>query len=183
MLITSQSLYQRFRNSIFNCLLRQDLRYFDRSENTIGALNSRLSSYPESIMELMGFTIALIIIAGINVLASSTLSIVISWKLGLVGVFAGMPPIVLAGWVRILIETKMNDDVDKRFSRSASIASETVTAIRTVSSLAIEKTVLRRYGAELDAAVRESGAPLSRMMVWFAITQSVEYFVLALGFW
>ena len=134
-------------------------------------------------MELMGFTIALIIMAFINVLASSILSIAVSWKLGLVGVFAGMPPIVLAGWVRILVETKMDDDVDKRFSQSASVASETIMAIRTVSSLAIEETVLRKYAAELEAAVSGSKAPLCQMMVWFSLTQSIEYFILGLGFW
>lgn len=134
-------------------------------------------------MEFMGFTVALIIMAVINVIASSILSIAVSWKLGLVGVFAGMPPVVLAGWIRILVETKMDGDVDKRFSRSSSLASETVMAIRTVSSLAIEDTVLKNYTAELDAAVQGSKLPLCQMMLWFSFTQSVEYFVLALGFW
>ncbi|KAK0390106.1 hypothetical protein NLU13_3679 [Sarocladium strictum] len=181
--VISQTLYQRFRNSIFDSLLRQDLRFHDRMENTVGSVSSRLSSYPLAIMELMGFTIALIVMACVNLVASSILSIAVSRKLGLVGVFAGMPPVILAGWIRILVETKMDDDIDKRFSQSASIATETVMAIRTVSSLAIEQTVLRNYAAELDAAVRGSRSPLCQMMIWFSLSQSVEYFVLALGFW
>ncbi|CAG9998253.1 unnamed protein product [Clonostachys byssicola] len=181
--VISQSLYQRFRNAIFNGVLRQDLSFFDRPENTIGAMNSRLSSYPHSIMELMGFNIAVIVIAAINIFASSILSISVSWKLGLVGVFAGLPPMILAGWVRYLVETKMDSIVDKRSSQSASVASEAVMAIRTVSSLAIEEKVLEKYAVEQDAAISSSTNPLCQMMVWFSLTQSIEYFVLALGFW
>lgn len=131
----------------------------------------------------MGFNVAILLVALISVLVSSILSIAVAWKLGLVGVFAGLPPMLLAGYVRIRLETKMDADVDRRFSKSASIASETVTVIRTVSSLAIEEDVLRRYRFELDTAVKRSAPQLFSMMIWFSLTQSIEYFILALGFW
>lgn len=149
----------------------------------MGALTSRLSSYPESIYELMGFNVALILMAAITVIASSVLSIVVSWKLGLVGVFAGLPPMLLAGYTRIRVETAMDADIDKRFSHSASIASENITAIRTVSSLAVESTVLKRYTDELDTAIAGSRGRLFHMMIYFSATQSIEYFILGLGFW
>ncbi|KXH49001.1 ATP-binding cassette sub-family B member 5 [Colletotrichum salicis] len=140
-------------------------------------------SNAQAITELMGFNVALCFMALINVLASSILSIAVSWKPGLVGVFAGMPPLLLSGYARIRIETKMDADIDAKFSASASIASETVNAIRTISSLAIERSMLRRYTSELDDAVSNSTLPLFNLMVWFALTQSVEYFILGLGFW
>ncbi|KAH6691451.1 ATP-binding cassette multidrug transport protein [Plectosphaerella plurivora] len=181
--VIAQKLNERLRNEILDHTLRQDLRFFDRPENTVGSLTSRLSSYPESIYELMGFNIALMVMAAITVIASSVLSIIVSWKLGLVGVFAGLPPMLLAGYTRIRVETKMDSDIDKRFSQSASIASENITAIRTVSSLAIESTVLQRYTDELDTAIAGSRQPLFHMMLWFSCTQSIEYFILGLGFW
>lgn len=73
---------------------------------------------------------------------------------------------IAGGLVRQRVETNMDSDIDK-FSRSASIASETVAAIRTVSSLALEDDdVLRRYAAELDTAFKQSTAPLFYMMIW-----------------
>lgn len=168
---------------MFKALLRQDLRFFDRPENTVGSLTSRIDSNSQSIFELMGFNIAIIVISMVAVIASSIMSIAYSWKLGLVGVFAGLPPMLLAGYARIRVETKMDANIDKRFSKSASIASETVTAIRTVSSLAIEEDVLRRYTSELDTAISDSKASLFTMMIFFSLTQSIEYFILALGFW
>lgn len=77
----------------------------------------------------------------------------------------------------------MDQSNQKRFSESAAIASESILAIRTVSSLAIEGRVLDRYTEGLDQAIRQSILPLFHMMLWFSFTQSVEYFILALGFW
>lgn len=168
---------------MFASMLRQDLAFFDRPENTVGALTSRIDSYAQSIFELMGFTIAIISMALVSVFVCSILSIAFSWKLGLVGVCAGIPPMLLAGYARIRLETKMDADIDSKFSKSASIASETVTAIRTVSSLAIEDDVLQRYTTELDTAISGSKASLFTIMIWFSLTQSIEYFILALGFW
>lgn len=171
------------RREILESFLRQDLRFFDRPENTVGALISRLDSYPQAILELMGFTVAIVFMSVLNILVSSILAIVVSWKLGLVGVLVGLPPMMLGGYVRVRIEADMDDKMDKRLSASASVASETITAIRTVSSLALESTVLRKYVYELDLVIYQMRRPMFHMMIWFSLTQSVEYFVLALGFW
>ncbi|KAI8722402.1 hypothetical protein NCS52_00383900 [Fusarium sp. LHS14.1] len=181
--VISQTLNIKLRKEIFDLTLRQDLRFFDRPENTVGALISRLDSYPQAVLELMGFNVALVLLSAINVLASSVLALVVSWKLGLVGVFAGIPPMLLAGYARIRLETKMDTDMGKRFSASSSVASETVTAIRTVSSLAIEETVLTKYTNELDQAISQTAPSMFHMMIWFSMTQAVEYFILAFGFW
>jgi ATP-binding cassette subfamily B (MDR/TAP) protein 1 len=171
------------RHEILKFFLRQDLRFFDRPENTVGALIGRLDSYPQAILELMGFTVAIILMSMINIVASSILAIVVSWKLGLVGVFVGLPPMMVGGYARVRLEAKMDDKMGRRLSASASVASETVMAIRTVSSLAIESIVLRKYVNELDVAISQASGPMFHMMTWFSLTQSVEYFVLALGFW
>ena len=168
---------------MFAAYLRQDLSFFDRPGNMTGSLTSRLDSNAQSLFELMGFNITIILLSLATILVCAVLSIAVSWKLGLVGVFAGIPPMVLGGYVRIRVETKMDADIDTRFSQSASIASESMTAIRTVSSLAIENSVLRRYTDELDAAIKGSRSSLAVMMSFSAFTHSVEFFVLALGFW
>jgi ATP-binding cassette, subfamily B (MDR/TAP), member 1 len=171
------------RREIMQSFLRQDLQFFDRPENTVGALIGRLDSYPHAILELMGFNITIILMSVVSVFASSILSIVVSWKVGLVGTFAGLPPILLGGWSRLRIETKMDEKLGQSLSTSASVASETVTAIRTVSSLALEEAVLRKYVDELDRSIDQTKGPMFHMMVYYSLTQSVEYFVLALGFW
>ncbi|KAH6840670.1 P-loop containing nucleoside triphosphate hydrolase protein [Chaetomium sp. MPI-CAGE-AT-0009] len=181
--VIAQTLNTKLRLEILDSYLRQDLQFFDRPENTVGALNSRLDSHPQAILELMGINISLALISVLSVVACSILSLVVSWKLGLVGVCVALPPLLLSGWIRLRLEARMNDDMSKAFSRGASIASESVLAIRTISSLAIEGKILGRYAAELEGAIRRCVPSLFYMTIWSALTQSVEYFVLALGFW
>ena len=164
-------------------MLRQDLQFFDRTENNTGALASRLDSNPQSILELMGFNIALILVSTLNVLACSVLAISYSWNLGLVVVCAGLPPMLVAGYLKIRFDAKLDNETSKRYAASASIVSEAVTAIRTVSSLAIEEAVLTSYTIELDSAIARSTIPMLGVMTFFALTQGIEYWFMALGFW
>ncbi|KAE9581925.1 Leptomycin B resistance protein pmd1 [Colletotrichum fructicola] len=179
----AQGLNHKLRKQALNDFLRQDLQFFDRRENNTGALASKLESNPQSILELMGFNIGLILISTLNVVACSILAIATTWKLGLVVVLAGLPPLVSSGYIKVRLDSKLDNSTSKRYSASAAIASESVTAIRTVSSLAIEESVLKRYTDELDHAVRASTAPLFTMTVAFGLTQCIEYFFMALGFW
>ncbi|KAK3296564.1 P-loop containing nucleoside triphosphate hydrolase protein [Chaetomium fimeti] len=181
--VVAQTLSHNLRRQTFSDILRQDLQFFDRPDNNTGALASRVDSNPQSVFELMGFNVALVVIAVLNVAACSILGLVHSWKLGVVIVFGGLPPLLGAGWLKIRLDMKMDHDSSKRSAVSASIASEAITAIRTVSSLAIEERVLSRYTAELDHAVADTVKPLASVMVCFALTQAIEYWFMALGFW
>ncbi|KAF4452380.1 Leptomycin B resistance pmd1 [Fusarium albosuccineum] len=179
----AQFLSHKLRKQSLRDMLRQDLQFFDRKENNTGAMVSRVDSNPQSILELMGFNIALILIAILNLVACSLMAIIHSWKLGLVVVCAGLPPLVSSGYLKIRFDAKLDRDTSKRYSTSASIASEAVTAIRTVSSLAIEESVLDKYVEELDHAITGTKKDLLSIMVFFALTQSIEYWFQALGFW
>ncbi|KAL9950027.1 hypothetical protein D7B24_001160 [Verticillium nonalfalfae] len=181
--VVAQFLNHKLRKQSLADMLRQDLQFFDRTENNTGALTGRVDSNPQAILELMGFNIALILVAVINVASCCILAIAHDWNLGLVVVCAGLPPILTAGYLKIRFDAKLDRDMSKRYANSAAIASEAVNAIRTVSSLAIEESVLQSYTAELDWAVADSTRPMFIMMVWFALTQSIEYWFMALGFW
>jgi ATP-binding cassette subfamily B (MDR/TAP) protein 1 len=179
----AQELNRKYRKQIFNDILRQDMQFFDRPENNTGALTSKADSSPQSILELMGFNIALIGISMLNLSASSILALVYSWKLGLVVILAGLPPLIGVGLLKIRSDAKIDRETSKRYASSAAIASEAVTAIRTVSSLAIEDNVLARYEKELNHAVTDSKFPLCVLMIWFGLMQAMEYWFMALGFW
>lgn len=179
----AQTMSHVYRRQCFDDLLRQDLQFFDRPENNTGAMASRVDSYPQAILELMGFNVGLILIAVFNVVVCSVLGLAFSWKLGLVVVLAGLPPFIGSGWLKVRFDAMLDQNISKRHASSSAIASEAVSAIRTVSSLAMEQSVLDRYKAELDNAVNGSVKPLFSLMVWFAFTQSIEYWFMALGFW
>ncbi|KAK5088598.1 hypothetical protein LTR05_002818 [Lithohypha guttulata] len=178
-----QEMTHRYRRELFDSVLKQDMRFFDRQENTVGAITSRLSSNPQAITELMGFNIALIFVSLVNLLASCSLAIAYSWKLGLVVVFAGLPPLVVSGIIRMRLDLKMQNDNSKRYASSAALAGEAVTNIRTVSSLALEETTLQHFEERLRDVVRKTISQVLHIYIWFSLTQCVEFLFLALGFW
>ncbi|RDW74379.1 ABC transporter ATP-binding protein [Aspergillus mulundensis] len=179
----AQHFGHKLRKQSLHDILQQDLQFFNREENSTGALVARVDSNPQAILELMGYNIGLVLIAALNLVACSVLALVYSWKLGLVVICAGLTPLVGSGYLKIRLDAKFDRDTSKRYMISASIASEAVTSIRTIASLAIEHTVLERYTRELDEAMADSKRPLFTVIVSFAFTQSAEYWFMALGFW
>jgi len=159
------------------------MTFFDNPENTSGALASKLSSEPFNLQELLSFNIGLIIINVVNLVSSCILAIIVGWKLGLVLVFGALPPLVFSGYLRIRLEFKLNSDTSTRFAQSSGLASEALMAIRTVSSLALEEEILRRYTLSLRRIARRSLGGLGWRMFWFALSQSVSFLAMGLGFW
>ncbi|KAJ8117017.1 hypothetical protein OPT61_g1689 [Boeremia exigua] len=174
---------RKYRREIFDLVIKQDMAFFDDPANASGALASNLSSYPTNILETMGFNVMLIMINIVNVLSSSILAIATGWKLGLVVVFGALPPLVSAGYVRIRLEFQLEEETGKRFASSAALAAEAVSAIRTVSSLALEKYFLKQYQERLDGVALRSIKALTWTMFWYSLSQSVSFLAMALGFW
>jgi ATP-binding cassette subfamily B (MDR/TAP) protein 1 len=181
--IVAQSASRKYRLELFNNTLKQDMEFFDKDDNGTGAIASRLSSYPNNLLELLGFNLMLIFINVVNVVSSSTLAIIYGWKLGLVVVFGALPPLLFSGYLRIRLEVRLEEATSKRFSNSASLAAEAVSAIRTVASLTLEKHILENYEACLHNVATESVASLFSTMFWYSLTQSISFLAMALGFW
>ncbi|KAL5330302.1 hypothetical protein ACEPPN_003828 [Leptodophora sp. 'Broadleaf-Isolate-01'] len=178
-----QAVTYRYRKEMFTDMLKQDMEFFNLPGNTSGALTSKLSSLPTQLQDLLSANILLIFIVFVNVVSSSILAIAYGWKLGLVMVFAGLPPLLVSGYIRIRLETALEKKNSDRFAESASLASEAVLAIKTVSSLTLESTILNRYNEMLSSIVQVSIKSLMWTIGWYAISQSLEFLVMALGFW
>lgn len=181
--ILAQHTIKYYRLEVFNNILRQDMSFFDRQGTTTGALVSHLDKEPASLMELLSYNIALILIIVINLLSSCVLALAYGWKLGLVLIFGALPPLVFSGYLRIRLELKLESDTSARFAHSSGIACEAVRAIRTVSSLALEREVMRKYKTGLGSIARTAVKSLGWTMFWYALTQSISFLCMAVGFW
>lgn len=179
----AQWLTFNFRSRLFRDILSQDMEFFDNPENTTGALASRLTEYPTNLQDLLGFNLMLLIIISVNLVSSSVLAIIVGWKLGLVVVFGGLPPLVFSGYLRVRLERKLENDTSKRFSDSAGLAGEAVGEMRTISSFTLEKHVLESYTNLLSGIETTNLGALVWTMFWYSLSQSIVLLILALGFW
>ncbi|KIX98883.1 uncharacterized protein Z520_05344 [Fonsecaea multimorphosa CBS 102226] len=181
--IIAQTVTHRYRTEMFKRVLEQDIEFFDLPDNTSGALTSKLSTLPNQLQELIAFNIMLILIVCVNVVSSSILALAYGWKLGLVVVFGALPPLLLSGYLRIRLETKLEADVGDKFAESAGLANEAVSSIRTVASLTLETHILEEYSQMLSNMVLKSTRALVWTMFWFSLSQSIVFLAMALGFW
>ncbi|PGH27089.1 hypothetical protein AJ80_01276 [Polytolypa hystricis UAMH7299] len=181
--LIAQKLTHRYRLEIFDTLLRQDMEFFDKPENTVGSLTSKLSTEPTQLQDLLGFNTPLILIVIVNIIGSCLLAIIVGWKLGLVVIFGGLPALIFCGYLRIRLEMKFDALSGMRFAQSASLASEAVSAIRTVASMTMERHILSEYRDRMNGIVHRSIKNVIWTMFWYALAQSIEFLVMGLGFW
>ncbi|KAH7308692.1 P-loop containing nucleoside triphosphate hydrolase protein [Stachybotrys elegans] len=181
--IMAQHIMLVYRCEIFDNTLRQDMAFFDHPDNNVGGLVSRLSSEPTCLQELISMNLGLIIINVVNVLSSSILAIAVGWRLGLVLALGALPVLLVAGYMRIRLEFKFVDDTAALFARSSGVASEAVMAIRTVSSLALERAIIERYDASLQGIAQSAIGGLGWKMFFYSLSQSLSFLAMALGFW
>lgn len=181
--VIGQDITHRYRYEMFTRLLNLDMDFFDRPHNTSGALTSKLSAMPTQLMELMSMNVFLILIIVVNIVSSSILALAYGWKLSLVVLFGGLVPLVLAGYIRIRLETALDTENGDRFAESAGLASEAVLSIRTVASLTLEADVLNEFSGMLSKIVVRSIRKILWTMIWFSVSQSLDFLVMALGFW
>lgn len=179
----AQAMTHRYRREMIERMVSFDQDFFDRPENSSGALTSKLSSAPTALQELMSANLGLMFNILVNITASSALGIAYGWKLGLTLVFGGLTVIVAAGYYRIRLDQKLEAAIEESFSGSAGLATEAVTSIRTVSMLTLETLIMRQYSDTLQAITAKVIKNLIFALIPYALSQSADFLVMALGFW
>ncbi|KAJ6477368.1 P-loop containing nucleoside triphosphate hydrolase protein [Mycena vitilis] len=179
---SAAKLTMKLRSLSFRAILRQDIEFFDRDENSAGGLTSTLSDNPQKVNGLAGVTLGAIVQAISTLVAGAIIGLAIVWKIGLVGL-ACTPFLVSAGYIRLRVVVLKDQKNKAAHEASAQLACEAAAAIRTVASLTREADCLDLYSSSLEEPLRQS----NRTAIWsnfmYALSQSMIFFVIALIFW
>lgn len=178
----SERMIHRVRDRAFRAMLRQDIEFFDRDENTAGALTSFLSTETTHMAGLSGATLGTILMSVSTLVACCVVALAFGWKLALVCI-ATMPVLLACGFLRVWMLAQFQQRSKKAYDQSAGFAAEAVTAIRTVASLTREEDVLTLYRASIAEQLRVSTTSILRSSTLFAASQSLMFLCFALGFW
>jgi len=178
----SERLVHRVRESAFRSMLRQDIAFFDREENSAGSLTSFLSVETTQVAGLSGITLGTILTVVTTLVAALALSLSFGWKLSLV-VASTIPILLGCGFTRFWILAQFQNRSKKAYESSASYACEATSAIRTVASLSREDDVLEHYRQQLAAQAIVSLKSTLKSSTLYAASQSLTFLVMALGFW
>lgn len=178
----SERLVRRVRDRAFRTMLRQDVSFFDKDENTAGALTSFLSTETTHVAGLSGVTLGTLLMMITTLIAACVLGLAIGWKLSLVCI-ATMPVLLGCGFFRFWMLAHFQRRSKAAYASSATFASEAISAIRTVAALTREDDVLRQYQDSLAAQQRRSLTSVLKSSALYAGSQSLLFLCFALGFW
>lgn len=177
------SITRNYRQEYLINMIRQRIPFFDLEGHSPGTLTSSLSGDSTQLQQLMSTEMSLAAVAVVNLIGSTIIAFVYGWKLSLVSLFAALPPILAAGYLRLSLEQKFEKTNSAVFQESSQFGTEAVGAFRTVISLIMEDMIGDRYEALLHHHVQKAFGQAKVNTIVFAASDSVEFACMALAFW
>lgn len=198
----SERLIHRSRDQAFRSILRQDITFFDRPENTVGSLTSFLSTetthlagtmptiYPAvdqhdaNMLKLgmSGLALGTIFQLLATLIIGYIVALAVGWKLALVCI-ATVPILLLAGFLSIYSMSRFEAHLKDAYRESASYACEATSSTKTIAALTLENEVWQKYHNLLVAQASRSFRFNVKSSVLYAASQSLGFLCMALAFW
>ncbi|KAJ4297091.1 hypothetical protein N0V88_004008 [Collariella sp. IMI 366227] len=172
-----------YRQEYFESILFQPTSYFDRDDNATGQLTARLSGDPQSLKELLGLNMMMMMIGVFSLVGALAISFAYGWKLALVALCVTVPLGIVSGYFRMRYElqfTAMNEAV---FQESSKFGAEAIGAFRTVSALVMEDSISGRYKRLLDGHISLAFKKAWWSTIVLAFSESSSLGCQALIFW
>ncbi|KXS94977.1 hypothetical protein AC578_9477 [Pseudocercospora eumusae] len=190
----SERLIHRCRQLAFWSMLRQDIQFFDRPENTVGALTSFIGIQTTNLagksttiqaddnLGITGLALSTIFQLFATLIIGYIVALVVGWKLALVCI-ATVPVLLFAGFVSVWSQSKFEMYLKDAYRESASHACEAVSSARTVAAFTLEHHICRKYHHLLAAQEHKSFRFNLKSSIYYAAGQSLGFLCVALCFW
>ncbi|CAN6244657.1 unnamed protein product [Urochloa humidicola] len=177
-----EHLTKRVRERMLTKLLTFEIGWFDRDENSTGAICSQIAKDANAVRSLVGDRMALVIQTVSSVIVSWTMGLVIAWQLALV-MIAVQPVIIINFYARRALMKNMSKKSIGAQSKSSKLAAEAISNLRTVTAFSSQDRIVRLF-EETQEGPRKENIRQS----WFAgIVLGTSLFIItctfALDFW
>ncbi|KAI8999833.1 P-loop containing nucleoside triphosphate hydrolase protein [Gaertneriomyces semiglobifer] len=179
---SGEKLTTRIRDMSFRTMMRQEIGWFDREKNSVGALTSNLSNDAQNIQNMSGQIAGNMVELFASIVGGAIVAVVTSWKLGLV-VLATLPLMIAANKWRMDLMRKGNQATKVYYEKSAQVACEAVGSMRTIAALTREEDVANRYHRDLEEPLRIGHRNAIGNTGIYAMSQTITFLINALGFW
>lgn len=135
--------------STFTGVLRNEVGWFDKSENTVGSLTSRITSDTAMVKVIIADRMSVILQCVSSILIATVVSMAVNWRMSLVA-WAVMPCHFIGGLIQAKSAKGFSGDYSAAHSELVALASESTTNIRTVASFCHEEQVLGKAKTSLE---------------------------------
>ncbi|EFJ38219.1 ATP-binding cassette transporter [Selaginella moellendorffii] len=177
-----ESLTKRVREKLLASMLSFEVGWFDREENSTGALCSRLASDASMVRGLVGDRISLLVQTASATSVSFIVGLITSWKLAMV-IIAIQPLIILCYYVKNVCLRGFAQNTAAAQREASKIASEAVSHHRTVTAFSSQERVLAFFKSKLEVPIRETMKRSHIAGFSLGVAQFILYASWGLDFW
>ncbi|KAI3807939.1 hypothetical protein L1987_23877 [Smallanthus sonchifolius] len=143
------------RQALYSAVLRNELGWFDKPENNVGSLTSRIITETSTVKTIISDRMSVIVQCISSILIATAVSIKVNWRMGLVA-WAVMPCHFIGGLIQAKSAKGFSGDTAAAHSDMVTLASESATNIKTVASFSHEQHILEKAKSSLDPPLKQS---------------------------
>ncbi|KAG0312663.1 Multidrug resistance protein 1, partial [Podila horticola] len=181
-LIVGERITRKMRFLSYKAILSQEMAFFDRPENSTGALTSRLATDSQQMFDMVSQVMITTVASLATVACGLGFSFAATWQMTLI-ILAAVPVIGIGQYLELAALTGFGEKTRKAYERSGQVAGEAIANIRTVVSLAKEDRFETRY----EEVTREPHKYALNKAIYasfgFAVSQAVAYWSYSIGFY
>ncbi|KAK3017231.1 hypothetical protein RJ639_007149, partial [Escallonia herrerae] len=175
-------LIRRIRLMCFEKVVQMEVSWFDRMENSSGAIGARLSADASSVRGLVGDSLGLLVQNTATAIAGLVIGFVASWQLSLIIILL-LPFIGQNGYLQIKYISGFSADTKKLYEDASQVASDAVGSIRTVASFSAEEKVMQLHKKKCEGPSRAGMKQGLISGVGYGLSMSFLFFVYATSFY
>ncbi|KAI8143268.1 putative ABC transporter protein [Fennellomyces sp. T-0311] len=173
---------KRLRGQLFRALMKQEVAYYDDETNNTGALTSMLALDAKSVNELISKVAGEISNMISTAIAGFAIAFVYNWILSFI-LIATLPFMFIGSAYATSVEISFVDKTKKAGMQSGEVASEAITAIRTVASLAKQSYFEDRYTKACEGPHKLTQRKAYLGSIGFAFGQGMTQYAYAVAFY
>ncbi|KAI3759990.1 hypothetical protein L1987_50378 [Smallanthus sonchifolius] len=147
--IAGSKLIQRIRSLCFEKVVSMEVGWFDKPENSSGAVGARLSTDAASVRGLVGDALAQVVQDSSSAIAGLVIAFTACWQLALI-ILALIPLMSANGYVQMQFMKGFSADAKLMYEEASQVATDAVGSIRTVASFCAEEKVMQLYGIKCE---------------------------------
>ncbi|KAE8338023.1 hypothetical protein BDV24DRAFT_177137 [Aspergillus arachidicola] len=177
--VSASQLHLRARSHFFRALLLKKLAFFEDKDHSAGAMVSFLSSGIPKITGVSGTSLGLVVESIVMLGTGITVGCIFGWKLGIAAITT-VPLIAMSSFLQYYIEAQVQKHV-KRGTNAVAIAHEAFSAIKTVTILNLQTTIIEAFQQESHRDRKNGYWVISAAL--HACTTSLRILSIAFVFW
>ncbi|PKA65222.1 ABC transporter B family member 1 [Apostasia shenzhenica] len=180
--VVGENLTRRVREKMFSAVLRNEMAWFDREENSSARIAGQLALDAHNVRSAIGDRISVIVQNMALLLVACTAGFVLQWRLALV-LIAVFPVVVAATVLQKMFLKGFSGDLEAAHAKATQIAGEAVANVRTVAAFNSEAKIAQLFTANLEVPLRRCFWKGQIAGSGYGVAQFLLYASYALGLW